>query len=361
MKLKHFFSVLLLVLSQAVLAKQSAHKNMQQQLEDLSVRVSTVTTETALGEPSITTTTAWPEIEGNNWYFSADVLLWKAKIAGTSFATTNSQFSVLEPIYGSVKDSHMHWDLGFKIGVGKRFNYDTWALDTEFTYFKTTGGGSAHSGVEDAVIPLKGPFAQPVQYAHAEERFTFFNLDLHLSRYYFISRTLALAPFLGVKNTWDTLKQKVFYLQGPHLLNNTATTKDSSKMWGMGPRAGLYAEGYLGCGLHGSGMLSASFLYSYFQSRQRSQVTPSHDFDVSLSQKSHQFIPNMQCNLGLGWSRFLNEKKNYLSIDLSYETQYYWQMNQTLSLYEFRDALRAENVAADIALYGVTVQIKLFF
>jgi len=95
--------------------------------------------------------------------------------------------------------------------------------------------------------------------------------------------------------------------------------------------------------------------------KERSYISPSEGFDVSLSQKYHQFVPTMQCNLGIGWGRFLNEKKNYLSFDLSYESQYYWHMNQAFSLYEFKETLRMQNSAADIAMYGVSFKVRIFF
>jgi len=361
MKIHTFFSVIFITLSQLAVAKQNPHVGISQKVDSLEQHLGEITTDTALGKPSITTTTSWPDIEGNQWNIFIDVLLWKAKIAGTSFATTNNQFSVTEPIHGYCKDNHMHWDFGLKLGLSKKLNYDTWGLSGEFTYFTTTGGASAKGGVENAIIPLKGPFAHPVQLASSQVKLKFYNIDLHLSRNYFISRTLALQPFLGVKNTWNTFTQKVFYSKGPSLLNNTAATKDKNGMWGIGPEVGLDTTWYVGKGCHVNGLCTASILYSYFNVKQHSYTTPSEAFNVFLSDKHHQFVPNMQCALGLGWSRFLNDKKNYLSFDINYETQYYWQMNQTLFLYEFKDTFRVQNMSADIAFYGVSAQIKLFF
>lgn len=361
MKLLSLSSAIFIGICQLATAKQSVHTNMKEKLEEVTDHVGAITTTTALGERSITTTTAWPSKEGNDWYISCDPILWKAKIGETAFATTNNKFSIDQPIYGSVKDNKMHWDLGLKVGLGTKLNYDTWGLLGEFTYFKTTGGATTQGAIQDAVIPLKGPYAHPAQYAHSQIHFTFLNLDVFLSRHYFISRTLALNPLIGVKNTWNHLKQNVWYSKGSYLLNNSAITKDSSKIWGIGPQVGINTQWYLGRGFHGIGFLSTSLLYSYIQAKQNSCVTPFQDLDLHVSQKNHQFIPNMQCNLGLGWSRFLNENKNYLTIDLTYEAQYYWNMNQTLSLYEFKETLRMQNAAADIALYGVTLRVKVFF
>lgn len=355
------YYVMFIVMTHGVMAKQHAHTTLSEKVETLQEQVAAVTTTTAFGKHSITTTTAWPSEEGNDWYISAAALLWKAKIGNTAFATTNNHFSVAQPIYGYVKEPQMGWDLGLKVGGGTKLKYDSWGILSEFTYFKTNGSSSAQGGVENAIIPLKGPFASPTQYARSQTQLTFLNLDVNLSRHYFISRTLTINPLIGVKNIWDAYKQNVFYTKGPSLLGNTATTKDKSKVWGIGPQAGVNTQWYLGGGCHVTGLFSASLLYSYVQAKQHSYVTPSSGMDFFVTQKNHQFIPNMQCNVGLGWSRFLNESKNYLVLDVNYETQYYWHLNQTLSLYEFKDTFRVEQAAADIALYGVTVRVKVFF
>ena len=342
-------------------AKDNSYKNINQKVEGLSENIEAITTTTALGEKSITTTSAWPKIEGKNGYISFDVLLWKAKIAGTAFATTNNELSIYQPIQGTIKDNNMHWDFGFKIGAGKKLNYDTWGLSGEFTYFKTNGSSSIEGNVENAIIPLKGPFASPVQFARSQMLFTFYNLDIDVSRHYFISRTLALDSFFGVKNTWNVIKQQVFFSQGPTLMNNAAKTHDKSNMWGIGPQVGIDTDWYIGCGFHGFGLFSASLLYSYFHVKQDSFITNAPDSILFIRQKNHRFIPNMDLNLGIGWSTYLNQQKNYLEIKLGYEAQYYWRLNEMLSLYEFKNSIRMQNIAEDVALYGVTLQVKVFF
>lgn len=343
------------------MTKDVVHKNINQKVEELSENIGAITTNTALGEKSITTTSAWPKIEGKDSYISFDVLLWKAKIAGTAFAATNNQLGSQEPIEGSIKDNSLHWDFGFKIGAGKNLNYDTWGLFGEFTYFKADGSSTVKGNIENAIIPLKGPFASSVQSARSQMLFRFFNLDIGISRHYFISRTLALNPFLGIRNTWNLIKQEISFSGGPTLRNNTAKTFDKSKMWGMGPQVGIDTNWYIGKGFHGFGLFSTSLLYSYFQVKQDSFITISQDNDLFITQKNHRFIPNIDLNLGIGWSSYLNDKKNYLEINLGYEAQYYWRLNEMLSLYELRDSIRMQNIAEDIAIYGVTLEVKVFF
>ena len=47
-------------------AKDNSYKNINQKVEGLSENIEAITTTTALGEKSITTTSAWPKIEGKN-------------------------------------------------------------------------------------------------------------------------------------------------------------------------------------------------------------------------------------------------------------------------------------------------------
>jgi hypothetical protein len=348
------------LLAENLLAKET-HKNLLQRVEELSETINAITTETALGEKAITTASGLPNIEGGESSVYIDVLLWKAKIDGTAYAATNNRFSVAQPIEGYVKEENLGWDFGFKIGVEKQLSYDHWSLWAEFTYFKTEGSSSVEGNIENAIIPLKGPYSEAVQVANSQVRFNFLNLDIDLSRAYFVSKTVSLNPFVGIKNTWNVIKQEARFTRGIHLRKDTAAILDQSKMWGIGPQLGMDTHWYIGNGFHGFGLFSASLLYSYFQIKQDAFVTPSEAMDLFIRQSMHRFIPNMNLSLGMVWSRYLNQKKNYLELSLVYETQYYWKLNETFTLYQFNDSLRTQNSREDVALYGVTFQINFFF
>lgn len=360
MKTITLYLSIFLSITSVILAKDT-HRTLPQKVDELSESMEAITTNTALGEKSITTIGAWPNIEGKKGYGYVDILLWKAKVAGTAFASTNNQFSIHQPIEGYIKENNLHWDFGVKIGAGKNLNYDTWGLFAEFTYFKTNGSSSLEGNIENAIIPIKGPYSNAVQFARSQMLFSFLNLDVDISRHYFISRTLALNPFLGIKNTWNIIKQDMTFSEGPNLMHNTAKTFDKSKMWGMGPQLGIDTNWYLGRGFHGYGLFSASLLYSYFQVKQDSFVSSFNNMGLFIRQRNHRFIPNMNFNLGLGWSSYLNQQKNYLEIKLGYEAQYYWKLNEMLTLYEFNSSIRTQNIAEDVAMYGVTLQVKVFF
>lgn len=344
-----------------VYAKNSVHLTLDSQMKDLIAKLDEFVVETPLGEDAIELTSAVPDVGGVNWYGFIDVLFWRAKVAGTKYAYSNSRFSTNQPVLGRAKECEFGWDWGLRLGVGRNFNHDQWSASGEFTYYRTGGNSKLVGGETTAVIPLRGPFAQPVHVAKSSMKDAFYNLDVNLYRHYFISAALALKPSIGLKNTWLSLKQVVKYNDGTNLGFNTAETRDKSKFWGIGPKAGIDTTWHLYNGLQLYGNVAGSLLYSYFKVEEYSILTPTRDHDFLMKDKKHLFVPNIQFNLGIGYSSFIREKRNYISFRLGYETLYYFRANQMLNLTEFNNTFRFDNMSEDVSMYGVTFSAKLYF
>lgn len=346
---------------QSVSHAESSNLSLDGRVKELEERLNAITTINALGFESSENATARPDILGKDWFGYLDLLLWKAKVAGTEFAYSNDHYSVDQPIQGRSKECKFDWNWGFRVGVGRNFQHDQWSASLDFTYFKSSGNARLTGGTTSAVIPLKGPFSQPSHIAKSSIKNTLFNVDANLYRHYFISAALSVKPIIGLKNSWISLKQIVWYNDGEDLGFNTAQTLDKNKMWGIGPKIGVDTTWYLKNGMHVFGLFSGSLLYSYFDVYQDSNVTPSDALDLYMVEQKHRFIPTLQVSLGLGYSRYLRDKQNYLVVRLGYETSYYYRANQTLSLQEFNNTFRFTNISDDISMYGVTLSAKLYF
>lgn len=330
-------------------------------VKEIEERLNAITSINALGFESSENASACPSVIGKDWFGYVDLLLWKAKVAGTEFAYSNDQYSVDQPIQGRSKECKFDWNWGFRVGAGRNFQHDAWSASLDFTYFKSSGNAKLTGGTTSAVIPLRGPFAQTVHIAKSSIKNTLYNVDANLYRHYFISASLSLKPTIGLKNSWISLKQIVWYNDGENLGYNTAQTIDKNKMWGIGPKVGIDSTWYLKNNLHVFGLFSGSLLYSYFDVYQDSNLTPSDNLDFYMMEQKHRFIPTLQLSLGLGYSTYLREKQNFLVVRLGYETCYYYRANQTLSLQEFNNTFRFTNVSDDISMYGVTLSAKLYF
>ncbi|PCI92753.1 hypothetical protein COB11_06650 [Candidatus Aerophobetes bacterium] len=359
---KHIaFAFAITLISSNLYGEHSVRRSLDDQVKSLLEKLDQITVVNAHGEESVETGSAIPDVGGRNWFDSIDLLFWKSKVSGTKFAYSNSRFSVNQPIQGRTKECEFDWNAGIRVGIGRNFNHDQWSVNGEFTYFKDGGCSRLIGGETSAIIPIRGPFSQPVHMAKSSIRNKFANLDVNLYRHYFISSALALKPTIGLKNSWINIKQIVKYNDGDNLEFNTAETTDRSKFWGIGPKAGIDTTWFLNSGFHIYGLVSTSLLYSYFEVEQFSKLTPTENFDFLMKEKKHRFIPNIQFNLGLGYSRFIRQKRNYLEFRLGYETLYYFSANQMLQLREFNGTFRFDNMSEDISMYGVTFQAKLFF
>lgn len=361
MLIKKYYSLILVFCAGTLFAKNNVpHASVQQKIEEIQLEIESITTVNAFGDKSVIAASAFPEIEGRN-YISLAPLLFKAKIGGTSFAMTNNISSGDIPISGFTKDVSLGWEWGLRASIGRKLKHDDWNIGAEFTYFRSASSSEISVNEQNGVIPLRGSFSETAHNAFSSVTEKLFDLNAFLNRVFFISRALTLSTNVGVKSTWNSLKQSVNYSKGDFLGSNSARVWDESKMWGIGPLVSLDTTWYVGCGFQIFGRLALSTLYSCFKNQQTDFVTPGIESTFNISQMNHLFVPNIDSQLGLSWSRYLNDQNQYLEIKLGYENLYYWQMNQMIDLYEFKDSLRIGNMAREVAFYGLFCSVKLFF
>ncbi|MEI8300449.1 MAG: Lpg1974 family pore-forming outer membrane protein [Chlamydiota bacterium] len=352
-----FLSITFSLLVMAAVFGQNQHEKLQ----EIQKQIDAIAAVNMLDEKGSIAASAWPIAKTPSYFFSMDVIYWKAFIGGSEFVTTNNTLNTQLPIVGSIKSDSLDWNWGLKAAIGKVFDYDQWGVVGEWTYFNTNGSSKVHGGVENALIPLRGSYAQSIQRAYSWMNMDFMNLDINLCRYYFTSSTLAFKPRVGIKNTWNKLQQQVFYSQGASLLGNLAYTLDKSKMWGIGPNAGIDTTWYLGKNFSILGLFSVSTLYSYFRVNEKSIVTTHPELSLQLTEKHHRFIPNLQWRLGLGWNRYFSNRQRRVDLSLAYESLYYFRLNQMFTLSEFQNTFRAQGLSEDISMYGVTFNFQYSF
>lgn len=307
------------------------------------------------------TTPASPVLIEKKWFVNWDILFWHPKVGGTSFAFINDRASMNLPIQGYTKFIPFKWNFGFRAGLGRYFEHDKWSGFLNFTYFKSTDSVQMSGSAISYITPLRGVFSHYALKAKSTFDFSFYNLDADLYRHYFISHGISLKPSIGLKNTWVDLKQVVRYNDGSYLKDNTAQTIDTSKVWGIGPKAGFESSWYLNHGFNVFGLFSASLIYGYFQVEEDSKITPTSENDFIIRDSFHRFIPNVQFYLGLGYGTYFKDDRYFLDLKLGYECQYYWRMNQMISLQRFDNSYRYANISEDVSLHGVTLKIKLSF
>ena len=117
-----------------------AAMDMDSRVSQLEKQMSQVRTENPMGTYGANTASARPDlVDGNGWFFTADVLYWHGKVGGTDYAYSDQDPTAQLPIKGRNKDISFDWDWGLRAGVGYRFEHDGWDLSAQYTLFDSNG------------------------------------------------------------------------------------------------------------------------------------------------------------------------------------------------------------------------------
>lgn len=357
------FSLLgLLSLGVLSLEARGLNGNFEEDHYDIEIKIDSAITENKdLKTETVELTTARPELVEKNWFVNWDVFLWHAKVGGTSFAFSNNRSSIDIPIQGRTERIPFEWDFGFRAGIGRQFQHDKWSTFLSFTYFVSKDSSTLNGSSINYLTPLKGSYSSAVTEAKSSFALDYYNLDLDLFRHYFISQGVSLKPSLGLKSTWLNLDQVTKYHGGPNLNMNTAETIDSSKLWGIGPKAGFDSTWYLDHGFNVFGLFTASLVYGYFDVEQSSEVSLSNEDSFRIQDTFHRFVPNIQFCLGLGYGKYILQNRYYVDAKLGYEGLYFWRANQMMNLQRFNDSFRYESLSEDVSMHGVTLKLQVVF
>ena len=134
-----------------------AAMDMDSRVSQLEKQMSQVRTENPMGTYGANTASARPDlVDGNGWFFTADVLYWHGKVGGTDYAYSDQDPTAQLPIKGRNKDISFDWDWGLRAGVGYRFEHDGWDLSAQYTLFDSNGSDSTVAGPNSSLVPLRG-------------------------------------------------------------------------------------------------------------------------------------------------------------------------------------------------------------
>lgn len=302
-----------------------------------------------------------PGMMREEWFVFVQPIYWYQRTNGTQFVYSNQTTGTSLPLKGRTKDIHFGWNWGIRVGCGKNIVYDQWDISAFFTHYKNHVSGSARSGQEGTLIPLRGSVITHLGVTSAKSNYAldFSSIDLELARHYYVSEKLSLRPFVGIKNSWIDQRQVVRYTGGV-LEGNSAHINDSCEYWGIGAKAGIHSKWHLCDGWYLQGAISGATLYGFFDIDHREKVTPSQTDRIKLDDNKHRFAPMVEWQFGIGWGSYFNRKENYFQLGVFYEGMYWWRQNQMLKVYEY-NALRYDNYSEDLSMHGLTFNGRLYF
>lgn len=317
-----------------------------------------------------------------NWFLQLSLLYWHAKVNGTDFgysiANSNGQFA----ISGRLKEMEFDWDWGLKAGLGYNLTHDGWDIFLGYTWFDTRGSKRASSSRNNALVPLQGSSAITTPngfFAYSTKarslfRITLNSLDLEMGRYYYVSEHLALRPQIGAKAGWIQLGQAIRYGGGVLGTTGTATGADNhlvhvkgkNEFVGIGPRVGAFSSWHICRGLSIFGNVATSLLYGNFDITHKNEYSLLKCLNnIKLSEKCHIFIPNIEFQIGLQFAQYFNDDRNHVRLQINYDTQYFWRINQMIRANQIlsldKPVANYCHFSEDLGIYGITATLRIDF
>ncbi|MBS0621150.1 MAG: hypothetical protein JSS61_06800 [Verrucomicrobia bacterium] len=313
----------------------------------LEAELQQVITMTVHGNLGGKTASATPQYIGDQWYLAGDMLWWHVEEGGNEIAV----------LYGDdskTRSLDFNWNFGFRAGIGKTFNREKWDLFLGYTWLRADRSFAASLHGSNFLAALLGLFMGvdlPTEATQikASWKIAFNVFDLNLGRNLFVTRHLALHPYIGLKGGWIDQHRRVnSKLFSPEITSlHTRTTND---FWGIGPSAGVEARCFLGDHLHLLGQIGGALLWGDFTVKESNAT-----YKIHLD--TQQIAPMLQMQLGMGYATTLHRDRYALSVSVRYENQLWWDQNQMPYFPEPVNA-RYKRFSEDLSLQGITVDVR---
>lgn len=342
--------------------------------------------------------------EKRNAFFDVEFLYWTAFEDGLEYVdqvTGNASGLTIQNFSAKQREAKFRANPGFRVGIGYEIgSHDQWDLSFYWTRYQTTAsdrtqgetrGPIALIPIDSNVISNSGPFGIPTD-AKAHLNLHMNLLDLDLGRDYFISKALALHPFVGLRGGWINQTYNLRYtssipLNGQNPFNqvveSTLSTswKGKSRFATIGLRAGTDLVFYFSPHFGLYAKASGSLLYGRFrvtESTKGAQLVqgPSvgvSTFQVNAQRQFHRVRTNLEGALGLQWEQGFQKDRYYLTLGVGYEISEWFNQNQfaqvnrritlpgsagQLTIYEEQTTKMS---GGDLGFHGLNVSLRFDF
>jgi len=318
---------------------------------------------------------AGPKVRnGMDLNLSAAFLYWTARLDTLTYAKTgfNDLATGGPSKKGEVQSVDWSWDPGFKVGLGWNFCHGCWDMALQYTWFYTNVGDSKRSqslrpGFElfTSTFPdIDSPYFDK---AHAHYDLHYQVGDLDLGRNYYVSKSLKLRPFVGIKGTWQKQDYNVFFDTPPvqvlfqQFLFNYSARFDHT-LWGIGLRGGLNTSWQFSkvFSLYGNMSFSGMWLHYDIDRKDKYTLTDTTlqiETDVTTVNMQDQLRivkPVIELSIGLRAETYYSCGRYHILLEAGWESQIW--VNQTLFI-----SLSDNYDRFDLTLQGLTAKVRFDF
>lgn len=310
---------------------------------------------------------------GMDLSLSADFIYWTARLDSLIYGRTRrgDLSNRVEATKGRSLSVDWSWDPGFKASLGWSFCHGCWDMILQYTWLYTNVDSQIRS---DSFLPAFDfiPLSvsqNQVVFPRAQAQFDLHYQvgDLELGRNYYVSRTLKLRPFIGIKGTWQKQDYKVSYDLIPVSELNALFgfhAKFDHALWGLGMRGGLNTSWQFSkyVGLYGNMALTGIWLHYDISRKDLFQIAVGSESDLittegtifNVEDRLRLIKPVIECALGLRGESYFGCRRYHLLMQVGWECQI-WP-NQTVHM-------RTDSYydRYDLNLHGLTAKIRFDF
>lgn len=310
---------------------------------------------------------AGPKVtNGMDINLQGDFIYWTARLDSLTYAKTGlgDLSSSTSTSKGEVQSVDWAWDPGFKVGIGWNFGHGCWDMQLQYTWLYTNVNGSKNSEFLQPGFEIRSPIFQSLDIPYFSRAHAQFDLhyqvgDLELGRNYYISKTLKLRPFVGLKGTWQKQDYRVFY-ESLSLLSDTYNYNASfdQSIWGLGARIGLSTSWQFSKNFSFYGNLALTGMWLHYDTNRKDLysevVQGSTVATADLQERLNLIKPVLEFALGLRAETFFSNSRYHILLQAGWESQIW--INQTLYI-----SLNDHYDRFDLSLQGLTAKLRFDF
>ncbi len=302
------------------------------------------------------------------WIVNEGAVDYAVKMNKPAWSTTQDTFAI-----GNYQNAHFEWSPGFRVNFGYFRAPHFWDVFLQYTYVPSSGRRTAHAPHSSGEF-LNGTWIQPdvgsgtppapLEKARCHIDLKYNVLDFLFSRRFHTNEHLRFNVFGGLTSAIIFQKMKVSY----HDVN--AIKSHITNRWrfeGVGFRAGMKLDWYMGYDIYLVGLLSTAALSGWYKNSAYQKTTVSLlGSNNSRPIRNSRFHDNRltytaQFMIGPSWQkRFENMRTE---IVLGYEMNIWTNLHQI-----YRSGFSAPTAAketfinnSNISLQGLTLRLNLDF
>lgn len=312
-------------------------------------------------------------VDNRSGLVELDYLFWKPYQEDMHYAVRTKQSTESGTIDLKVRPKSPEYDLssGVRLGVGV-YTSDVWDVKLRGTYLYSDNTEEQHAigSSTDALFPSVFPFLQGAAGNQTKSywRLNFGIGDLTLGRTTTLSPKFNVRPFIGIRSVFmrQLFKNQFDAVAGASIV--PGAFRNTSNVWGIGPRAGLDSTYYFADHWSFQGGLSGSLVLGNFRARQKLLGFNGADhLKVHVKDSSAMIRANLDGYLGIGWDMYFNNNNNRVYVAILCDTSYWFGINQFMDLnvnsatLPVSGSVGVDKRHGDLAFFGGTVHFQMDF